>query len=174
MDWMNTLKNLAPTVATAFLGPLGGVAISAVGDLLGITDATKAKIADAIQAGQMTPEQIGKLRELEMQYQNEEKDRGFKYAELAFKDVDSARSMAIATQSITPTLLTWIVVVLCLTFEGILMFSATPPGADPIIVGRILGTLDSALIMVLSFWFGSTSGSSRKTELLAASAGQKP
>ncbi|MFZ2287602.1 MAG: hypothetical protein WAV93_11505 [Bacteroidales bacterium] len=170
---MDTLKNLAPTVATAFLGPLGGVAISAVGDLLGITDATKTKIADAIQAGQMTPEQIGKLRELEMQYQNEEKDRGFKYAELAFKDVDSARSMAITTQSITPTLLTWIVVALCLTFEGILMFSATPPGADPIIIGRILGTLDSALIMVLSFWFGSTSGSSRKTEILAIEAAKK-
>lgn len=173
MDWMDTLKNLAPTVATAFLGPLGGIAVSAVGNLLGVSDATQTKIAEAISSGQLTPEQVSKLKELELQYQNEEKERGFKYAELAFKDVDSARNMAVQTHSLTPTFLTWIVVLLCLVFEGTLMFSNTPPGADPIIVGRVLGTLDSALIMVLSFWFGSTSGSSRKTELLAQSAGVK-
>ena len=48
-----------------------------------------------------------------------------------------------------------------------------PPGADPIIIGRVLGTMDSALVMVLSFWFGSNSNSQRKTELLAQASPTK-
>ena len=91
MNWLTTLKTLAPTVASAMLGPLGGVAVSALGTLLGVPDATQAKIADAIQTGQMTPEQISALKTLELQYQDNEKERGFKYAELEFADVADAR-----------------------------------------------------------------------------------
>ena len=96
MDWLDTLKKIAPTVATATLGPLAGAAVSALGDLFGIPDATQDKIASAIQAGQMTPEQISKIKELELEYQNNEKERGFRYAELAFKDRDSARVNNVA------------------------------------------------------------------------------
>jgi hypothetical protein len=85
MDWMSTLKSLAPTVASAFLGPLGGVAVAAVGNLLGVSEATQDKIADVIKTGQLTPEQIGEIKKLELQYQENEKERGFRYAELEFK-----------------------------------------------------------------------------------------
>ena len=90
MDLQATLKTLAPTVATALMGPLGGAAISAIGSILGVSDATQAKIADAISAGQMTPDQLSKLKALELQYQNDEQERGFRYAELAFKDTSDA------------------------------------------------------------------------------------
>ena len=84
MDWSKILGTICPTVASALFGPLGGAAIAAVGDLLGVSNATKDKISEIIQSGQMTPEQIGKLRELELEYQNNEKERGFRYAELSF------------------------------------------------------------------------------------------
>jgi len=64
-------------------------------------------------------------------------------------------------------LLTWIIVLITLTAEGLLLFHAMPANADPIILGRVLGTMDTALVMVLSFWFGTNSNSQRKTELLA-------
>lgn len=173
MDWTATLKALAPTVASAFLGPLGGVAVAAVGNLLGVSDATQDKIAAAISTGQLTPDQISEIKKLELQYKNDEAERGFKYSELEFKDRDSARNMAIQTHSVTPSILTWIIVSLTLLAEGMLLFQQVPPGADPIIIGRVLGTMDAALMLVLSFWFGSNSNSQRKTELLAQSAPSK-
>jgi len=166
-DWMDTLKALAPTVATALGGPLAGAAVSAIGSLLGIDKPTQETIGKMFTDGQITPDQLAEIRKLEMQYQNDEKERGFKYSELEFKDRDSARNMAIQTHSVTPSLLTWIIVTLTLLAEAALLFNQVPPGADPIIIGRVLGTMDSALVMVLSFWFGSNSNSQRKTELLA-------
>lgn len=173
MNWIDMLKSLAPTVASAILGPLGGAAVTAIGGLLGIAEPTQDKIAKIFSDGQLTGEQLTELRKLEAQYKNDEAERGFKYAELEFKDRDSARNMAVATHSITPSILTWLIVLITLGAEGVLLFRAVPPGVDGVILGRILGTMDSALIMVLSFWFGSNSSSARKTELLANSPSVK-
>jgi hypothetical protein len=38
----------------------------------------------------------------------------------------------------------------------------------------VLGTLDSALILILSYYFGSSAGSDRKTEILAGANQKKP
>ena len=161
------LMSVAPTIASALLGPLGGVAVAGLGKIFGIDNAMTTDITKAIQSGKLTPDQLADIQKLELQFKNDEAERGFKYSELEFKDRDSARNLAVQTHSITPSLLTWLVVVLVLTAEGLMLFNVVPPGADPIILGRILGTMDSALIMVLSFWFGSNSNSQRKTELLA-------
>lgn len=170
MNWLDTLKTLAPTVASALGGPLAGAAVTAIGGLLGVSEPTQEKISKIIADGQLTGEQVTHLRELEAQFKSEEAERGFKYVELEFNDRDSARKMLVATQSTTPTVLTWIIVLITLLAEATMLFQVTPPGVDPIILGRVLGTMDSALIMVLSFWFGSNSNSARKTELLAAAA----
>lgn len=167
MNWTDILKSIAPTVASAALGPLGGIAVAAIGSALGIDAPTQDKISKALTAGQMTPEALEKIKLLELDYQNQERERGFNFAELEFKDRDSARNMAASTHALTPSVLTWIIVGLTLAAEGMLLFNQVPPGADPIIIGRVLGTMDSALVMVLSFWFGSNSGSGRTKELLA-------
>lgn len=168
MNWLDTLKSIAPTVATALGGPLAGAAVSALGSILGVPDATQATIANLFKDGQLTADNLAEIRKLELDYQNQEKERGFKFAELEFKDRDSARSMAVSTHSVTPSILTWIIVALTLAAEAALLFNQVPPGADPIIIGRVLGTMDSALVMVLSFWFGSNSSSQQKTAMLAA------
>jgi len=167
MNWIDVLKSLAPTVASAALGPLGGMAVSALGKVFGVDNATQQDVAKIFQDNQLKPEDLAKLRQLEIEFKQHEMDNGFKFAELEFKDRDSARNMAIATHSVTPSLLTWLIVLITLTAEGLLLFHAMPANADPIIIGRVLGTMDSALIMVLGFWFGSNSNSQRKTELLA-------
>lgn len=168
MDWITTLKSLAPTVASAFLGPLGGIAVSAVGNLLGVSDATQDKIAQAIQAGQMTPEQITQLKKLELEYQANEKERGFRYAELAFKDRDSARTANV--QGGVQRYLFWLslaLLVATLGCEITVLFLGLPPGTPDIVAGRVLGLMDSVALMVLAYWYGTSSGSAQKTELLA-------
>jgi len=167
------IASIAPTLASALLGPLGGVAVAGLGKILGIDGATQKDIAKAIESGRVTPEQLAEIKKLELQLKNEEAERGFKYSELQFKDTASARDMQMATRSYTPSVLTGIVVTLTLAAEGAMLFNAIPPGADPIILGRILGTMDGALMLVLGFWFGSSNGSQNKDALLANSMPSK-
>lgn len=169
MDWMTTLKQLAPTVASAILGPMGGIAVAAIGSVLGVSDATQDKIAEVIKNGQLTPEQIGEIKKLEMQYQENERERGFKYAELAFKDRDSARlnNTAGGTQKMLFGL-SLVLLALTLGSEVMVLFNGIPAAVPEIIVGRVLGLMDSVALMVLAYHYGSSSGSTAKTELLAA------
>jgi hypothetical protein len=172
MDWTSTIKTIAPTVATALGGPMAGAAVSAIAKIFGMDDmaATPAKIADAITSAQMTPEQVSKLKELELQYQNEEQERGFKYAELAFKDRESART-ANVQGGVQKHLFVLSIILLVLTLgcEILVLFHGYPETVPDIIVGRVLGLMDSVALMVLAYWYGTTNGSQLKTTLMANS-----
>ena len=63
-DLVNLLKGLAPTLATAVAGPLGGAAVSAIASRLGVGDSVEA-VAKAI-AGD--PAAAQKLAEMELEY----------------------------------------------------------------------------------------------------------
>ena len=66
------LKNVAPGLATIVAGPLGGMAIKAIADKLGVSDTVEA-VANAIQAD---PEAAMKLAEIDLkQFQLENEDR---------------------------------------------------------------------------------------------------
>ena len=161
------LKTLAPTLASALLGPLGGVAVAAIGNLFGIDNATTADITKAFADGKLTPEQLTSIKELELKYQNDERERGFKYSELEFQDTKDARAMQIATQSQVPAVLAGIVTV---GFFGILIFmilNDTYKPTEPLLV--LLGSLGTAWTMIIGFYFGSSHGSQSKDIMLANS-----
>lgn len=161
------LEKIAPTIATALLGPLGGVAVSALGNLFGVSEPTQQKIADAIQSGQITPDQLSKLKELELQYQNEEKERGFKYAELAVKDVDSARNREIQTKDNTNKILAFTIVGAFIAMVGATLLGYAK--VESVLAGTLVGYLSAKAEQVLAYYFGSNRDSHRKTELLAQS-----
>jgi hypothetical protein len=171
MDWTSVLKSIAPTVATALLGPLGGMAVSAIGTALGVSDATQDKIADVIKSAGMTPEQVTELKKLELEYQANERDRGFKYAELAFKDRDSARTANVSGGTQKPLFwLSLVLLALTLGCEAVVLFVGYPVGTSELVLGRVLGLMDAVTMMVLSYWYGTSNGSAQKNELLVASA----
>ena len=170
MDWKKTLGVIAPTVATALGGPLAGGVVAFLGDLLGISEPTQEKIATAFQNGQLTGDQIAAIKVKEMELQAEEKERGFRYAELEFKDRDSARRASVDGGTLSK--LFWLSLVLLLVTLGTeiaVLFIGTPAVVPNIVVGRVLGLMDAVAMMVLAFWYGTSSGSARKTELLAVS-----
>lgn len=164
MDFKSILGAIAPTVASALLGPLGGVAVAAIGNIIGVDEPTQDKIADAFKNQQLTSEMVMEIKKLELQYKENEKERDFKYSELEFKDTESARNMQIATRSTTPTILTYMITV---GFFGILLalMFGTIEKTDPLLV--MLGSLGTAWTACVSFWFGSTHGSQQKSQLLA-------
>lgn len=164
MNWQDVLKSLAPTVASAIAGPLGGIAVSALGDALGIDKPTQDKVAKAIGGQTMTPDQLAKLQELELQYQENEKERGFRYADLAFKDRDSARQMQIATHSKMPAVLT---IMVTIGFFGILtMLFFNPEMKSNEIVMIMVGQLSTVWAGCVAFYTGTTFSSANKTAAL--------
>lgn len=162
------LLGIAPTIASALLGPLGGVAVAGLGKILGLDSATTASVTKAISDGKISPEQVAEIKKLELEYQAKEKELGFRYSELEFKDRDSARQMQIVTHSSTPTVLTYMVTI---GFFGILGWMLNDPhviDSPPLMI--MLGSLGTAWTGCISYWFGTTSGSAQKTNLLAASS----
>jgi hypothetical protein len=63
-DLLNLLKGVAPTLATAVAGPLGGMAITALANKFGVSDSVDA-VAKAI-AGD--PQAAQKIAEIELEY----------------------------------------------------------------------------------------------------------
>jgi len=171
MDWMETLRQIAPTVASAVLGPLGGVAVAAIGNILGVSEATQEKIADAIKTGQLTPEQVGEIKKLELQYQENEKERGFKYTELEFKDRDSARAREVGTKDNTNKILAFVVIGAFLAMVGATLLGYAK--VESVLAGTLVGYLSAKAEQVLAYYFGSSSGSAAKTVLLANSTPAK-
>jgi hypothetical protein len=157
MDWLETLEKLAPTVATAMGGPLAGAAVTALGNLFGVDSPTQDKISTILSEGKLTSEQLSKLKELELSYQNDEKERDFKYTELVYKDRDSARVSNVAG-GVQGKLfyLTLILLGLTLGSEGLVLFHGYPPEIPELVVGRVLGLLDSIALTVLAYWFGAS------------------
>lgn len=165
-DWKALLKTVAPVLGAALGGPLGGAAASFIAGQLGLDDKTISSVTTLLSAGQMTPEQIGQLRLAELDMKKFMADHDIKLEQLAVDDRNSARKMAADTHALTPALLTWIIVLAFLGIEGFMLFGVKTMASD-LVVGRILGTLDTSLGLVLAFWFGSNSGSARTKELLA-------
>lgn len=147
----------APTIATALGGPGAGAAVSALSAIvLGRSDGTADEVAQALQTA--PPEVFAKIRAADQQF---ELDR----QRIAADDRKSARQREVdAHDSWTPRILAGLVVVGAFVGEGYAMTHVIPPGSE-MLVGRVLGTLDGALMLVLAYYFGSSAGSAAKNAI---------
>ena len=65
---------------------------------------------------------------------------------------------------------TWtslLLLVVTIGSEAVVLFHGYPPSTSELVVGRVLGLMDAVAMLVLSYWYGTTNGSSQKTEMLA-------
>lgn len=69
-----------------------------------------------------------------------------------------------------PHVLAIMTILIVAVVEGGILMRGAPAGLDGVVLGRVLGTMDSALIMVLSYYFGSSASSARQTEIIANTA----
>jgi len=167
MDWKAAIGAIAPTVATALGGPLAGLAVDAVGTAFGWSDTTKQKVEDALGKGQLTGDQILALKQAEIALVSQEKELGFKFAELEVKDRDSARQRESNIKDNTNKILAYAVIGGFLAVVG-----GTLAGwakVDSVLAGSLIGYLSAKAEQVLSYYFGSTSGSLAKSQMLANS-----
>ena len=161
------LETLAPLLGTAIAGPFGGIAASFIADKLGVPDKTVQAVTDALSTDKMTPDQVAQIKMAEIDFKKWMGDNALKVEQLGYDDKKSARDMEIATKSYTPSVLAGVVV------GGFALITAlkvagAPIAADPTIQD-LLTTLRDGVILVLSFYFGSSAGSQKKDSLLAQS-----
>ncbi len=164
-DWKGLIKSVAPTAATLLGGPLAGLAVKAIGDAIGVSDATQEKIEEVLQSGQLTGEQLAAIKLAENNLKLELKRLDINLEEIYAKDRDSARKLQAETKSWVPAVLTVITVG---GFFWLLIGAATGQfkltGSDVMML--LLGVLARETAGVYQFWFGSSSGSQRKTEMI--------
>lgn len=168
MDLGKVVATVAPWIATALGGPLGGMAVEAVAGALGLSDKTEKAIKAAITGA--TPEQMLALKLADQQFALKMQELGFANVKdlesLAVADRDSARKMQMATQSAVPALLTWVIV--CgFTTVMIMLFRQDVPTANRDILVYMVGQLSGFTGAAIAFWLGTTRESAKKTELIA-------
>ena len=159
MDW---LKSIAPTIATAMGGPLAGMAVEAISKAIGVDPN---EVQNTINSGKMTADQIASLQTAEIALKARAQEMGLDFEKLAVADRASARQMQISTNSFVPPTLSIMIVVAWSAVQYFLLTHVIDPSMRELIA-RVLGTLDGALMLVLSFYFGSSSGSQAKDTML--------
>jgi hypothetical protein len=148
------IENVAPTLATALGGPVAGMAVKALSTaLLGHGDGSEDDIKAALATA--TPDQISAIRKVDADFKVQMKQLDIDLVKIAADDRNSARQMAIQTHDLTPRFLAAIVVI-CYGLAQYYLFTHVIEPSMRELVARVLGTIDGALMMVLSYYFGSS------------------
>jgi len=178
MDWKEIVCTVAPTVAGAFGTPAAGIAVKVLADaVLGGSSGDQAKdeaaVSDAL-AGGLTPELRAKLIDADTAL----KTQANELQKIALQndvtrytsdaaDRDSARRNNVAGQQAARVF--WFAVLIfvgVVGIEGAVLVLGLPKDTDsPELMGRILGTLDAALMASVYYIFGSSASSARKDEI---------
>lgn len=156
------LRSIAPTIVGAVGTPAAGLAVEAV---LAAFGGDEQAAATALKKGTLTGEQLAAMKAAEISLQERLAELGIDLEKIHAADRASAREMAAKTGDTTPTILSYSIVGVW-AFINYLLFRGEIPEGSIELVARVLGTLDAALMAVLYYYFGSSSGSKLKTTML--------
>ena len=165
------IKKAFPFISAAagMGGPIGVIAANLVGKALNVSsvDPTADGISTAIAGA--TPEQLIALKEAEAQCQVQMQQLGFQNSQeledIAERDRESARARQIALKDRMPAILA---ACYSIGFFGVLALvsrGVNPQAKD--IMNTMIGVLAGALVQIGNYYWGSSAGSARKTEILA-------
>ena len=158
------LRTVAPFLGSLVGGPLGGAAAKGLSEfLLGKPNGSPKEIEQALFNA--TPQQLIELKKLDLKYKKDMAEIGVTEQEIAAMDRDSARKREMKVRDHVPGTLA---IVLTLGFFAALVGFAMYPiqqGAKGLL-DTMIGSLGTVWIMAMTYYFGSSIGSTRKTELL--------
>jgi hypothetical protein len=158
-ELLSLLKGVAPMLATAVAGPLGGAAVSAIASKFGVSDSVEA-VAKAI-AGD--PEAAQKLAEIDLkqfELENADRDSARHMQEVALQQEDKFAKHFIYWFA-------WFWSIGSMAYFFAITFGSVPASGKDfgnIILGFLLGT---AVATIISFFYGSSKSSKDKTETMS-------
>jgi len=156
MDWKETLRGIAPTIATMAGGPQVGVAVKWLGDkLLGKPDATEGEVSLAILNA--SPDERIKLTQLEQQFKVEMAKIGFDLEKMDQENVTARHATDMISDSwlsknVRPLALAFLTVMVTLIAIGTLGFM----DKERLPILQVWVQLfTSLLLLVYGFYFSS-------------------
>ena len=150
----NILKNIigavAPTLGTAISGPLGGMAMNKIADVLGVSNDQKS-VQQAIQNA--TPEQMLELKKAEQEFELQMKELDVDVFNLETGDIQDARGKFSKD---------WTARIVGVSVVGgfmgyIFLVTLQPPEQNSeALINLVLGYLGGLASAVISFYFGAS------------------
>ena len=168
MDILKTfgplIGSVAPTIATALGGPVAGMAVKAIsGALFGHDNASQDEIMTAL--ANPTGDQLAALKKIDADFAVQMKALDINLERIAAGDRDSARDMQKETRDWIPRALAVSVTV---GFFAILLYMLVyglpTTGNEALLL--LLGALQTAWGGIIAFYFGSSSGSQKKDQMI--------
>lgn len=168
-DWKAIVSAVAPTIATALGGPLAGLGIKALSEaLLGRADGTEDDIAKAL--GAANGSDLVKLREIDAQFAAQMKALDVDLERIAAQDRDSARRREVGSGDYwTPRVIGGMALGGFLWAVYWVLSGQVAGMTDPTtvaLVGTLVGYVSAKADQVVSYYFGSSAGSAKKTEAM--------
>ena len=165
MSWKEIVGSVAPLLGTALGGPVGGMAGKFLADKLGVPVEDLEGVVGGADAETMVA-----IKNADIDFKVKMRELGLKEKHLHQKDRDSARGLAklkgIAVQAIlTAVFLTGYFSLIYLFFKDGSMVSQLDDWSKGQL-GILIGILTAAVPQILAFWFGSSEGSKKKTEII--------
>lgn len=162
-SWKDIVATVAPTIASALGTPLAGLAVGAIGEVFGLSQATQEQVAQAVSGAK--PADLFKLKEAEYVFAQKMRELEVDMMKISAEDRNSARQREVDIRDRLPAFLAMLVTA---GFFGVLYFMAIQevPKESKDALNIMLGSLGTAWIQVISYYFGSSSGSAAKTQLL--------
>jgi hypothetical protein len=170
------IKKAAPWIGTAIslavpgAAPIVGIASKLLSTGLGKdVPANPDKIADAIGTAMADPAQLAVIKKIDDDFAAQMRQMGIQeitdLEKVAASDRSDARAMQVATRSkVVPAIAIAFVVGFFLV-TGLKLFHVITVSDQT--VNDLITTLRDGLMLILAYYFGSSAGSDRKTELLA-------
>lgn len=182
IDWKKTVGAIAPTLATMLGGPLAGTAVAALSNVFfGTTDKSEAEVQQAVLTG-MTPDKIVEMRKIDKEHEQTMARIGFDYAKL-----NSSQELAYVADTADARKYKddktfWLGVVILVVFAitmgmslygafqllvgGITLKDVAVVAAVSGFVGSIIGYISANAQQVVSYFYGSSSGSKQKSDAI--------
>ena len=158
------LGSVAPLLGTTLGGPMGGVAMKFLADKF--TGGDTGSVEDFLLSA--SPETLQTLKVAELEFKQEMKKLDIDLEQIAADDRSSARDLA-KERGITPQVI--LSIVYTTGYFGVLFMFMTGnlhvPEEYASMFSGLLGVLSAAQVQIMNFWFGSSAGSKRKTEVIA-------
>lgn len=164
-NWKEILGAVAPTIATVLGGPLAGTAVGALSQaLLGKPNGTEEELAPLIQ--QANPDTLLKIKEAEKELKLGLATAGVKLEEIEASDRANAREREVKTGDHTNRNLAYAYTIGYFAALWVTMKTGVAPSMENIVM-VLLGVLTAAQAQIMNYYFGSSSGSAKKNDLLA-------
>lgn len=160
------LRAIAPTLLEALPIPgIGGMARAAITGIFGLEEgSTDKEIGMALKHA--TPEQLLALKKTDQDFKIKIKELDIDLEEIHQADRDSARKMQVDTKSLIPGFLALVIFFGFFSLLACLIYIPIPKDAVSILE-IMIGSLSTMVIMIVTFYFGSSKGSQDKTRILS-------